>query len=286
MTGLARHLDVARHLRVLGERVEPPVDLFHHPHHLARRQLGALLVLGEIKLRQRLPLLPHVTELAAHAERAGKVAHDPDDVHHGRVFGNDFDVDERIRRELAGSLGRKGGRGAKGGDEKDEGASVHGSDIRQPAPPRHIDVAKPDEFLPVDRTRRMASAIPASITGSCRPAYGPAHGTATSGGTGCPSIKGVNGFGALPVVGNISTTLRSRSANPAPMYAPAVGSPTRRPSPCARSSYASRSLALRVCRSISATIGPLNRRFLPGASRRRTSSTAVSLPPRPRRSRT
>ena len=117
MTGLARHLDVAHHLRVLGERVEPPVDLFHHPHHLPRGELGALLVFGEVELGERLALLPDVTEPAADAERARKVAHHADDLHHRRRLGNDFDVDERVGRKMAGSLGGE----RRGADSEREG---------------------------------------------------------------------------------------------------------------------------------------------------------------------
>ena len=106
---------------MLGQRVEPAVDLLDHAHHVPRRQLRALLVLGKVKLPERLAFLPDVTELAAHTEGAGEVAHDPDDVHDGRVFRNDLNVDERVRREMAGRLRRQGGRDGQGGKAKNHG---------------------------------------------------------------------------------------------------------------------------------------------------------------------
>src|SRR6266480_3968085 len=73
-----------------------------------------------------LAFLAHVTEWTAHAKRAGEVAHHADDLHDGRAFRNDFDADERVGREVAGRLGENDGRGGKGGNEKGNGAWVHG----------------------------------------------------------------------------------------------------------------------------------------------------------------
>ena len=106
---------------IVRQCVDAPVDLFHHPHHLPRGELGALLVFGEVELGERLALLPDVTEPAADAERARKVAHHADDLHHRRRLGNDFDVDERVGWKMAGSLGGERGRADREREGKNRG---------------------------------------------------------------------------------------------------------------------------------------------------------------------
>ena len=107
---------------VVRQRVDAPVDLFDHAHHLPRGELGALLVLREIERGERLPFLADVTVLAAHTQGAGEVAHHPDDLYHRRVFRDDFDVDEGVGWKLAGGLGAKDGRGGKGAKGRNQRA--------------------------------------------------------------------------------------------------------------------------------------------------------------------
>src|SRR5206468_98137 len=138
-----------------GQRIEPAVDLFHHAHHLPGRQLGALLVLGEIELRERLSLLADVTEVAAHAERAREVAHHPDDLHDGRILRNDFDVDQRVGGPVAGGLGASRRRETQRQDRKQcdlHACRVTAAGLRAPQRPlllSHVSDAFATSFHPL-----------------------------------------------------------------------------------------------------------------------------------------
>src|SRR5688500_18788019 len=102
MTGDTAHLEPGA--RTTGDRVESPIDLLHHAHHLSRDELGALLVNGEVEALQRHPFFAHVAKLTAHAESEGNVSHRADDFGDGRRTRDDLHVDERVRRPLAGWL--------------------------------------------------------------------------------------------------------------------------------------------------------------------------------------
>jgi hypothetical protein len=93
-------------LTALRDCIEPAVDLLDHAHHLSRYELVALLVTGEIKLREWLPFATDVTELAANSEGAGEVAHGADDIHDGRRVRKNLGVDERVGWEFASRLRR------------------------------------------------------------------------------------------------------------------------------------------------------------------------------------
>jgi len=105
VTGRAGDLKTWAHVLMLGQCVEPPIDLLNHQHHLPGDELRVFFVLREVETLEKHPLFADVAELAAHAERTGDVAHGADDLHHGRRFGEHLGVDERVGRPVAGRLG-------------------------------------------------------------------------------------------------------------------------------------------------------------------------------------
>ena len=132
---------------MLGQRVEPVIDLFHHAHHLPSGELGTLLVLGEVEAGERLAFLTDVTERAAHTECAREVAHHADDLHDGRGLRNHLDVDQRVGREVAGRLRSKAGRGGKDGNESEPRS--HGAEGHSPLPFSHVSDAFATSFHPL-----------------------------------------------------------------------------------------------------------------------------------------
>ena len=109
---------------VLGQGVQPPIDLLDHEHHLPGDELRVLLVFREIEALERHPLFADVAERAADAERTGDVAHGADDLHHGRLRGEDLGVDERIGRPVAGGLGGEGAGAPEQAEAEEEGSHI------------------------------------------------------------------------------------------------------------------------------------------------------------------
>src|SRR5713226_8545570 len=91
-------------LWLLGNRVEAPIDLSQHAHHLTCNQFVALLIAGEIEFGEGLTLAANVAELTADTKCARKVAHGADHFNYWSRVRNDLRVDQRVRRKFSRRL--------------------------------------------------------------------------------------------------------------------------------------------------------------------------------------